>query len=138
MNRFAWVFLSAPALCLAACGTLVRDGLVHNYMGVPFDAPETSPEIADLARRSLAGDKQAQLDLGIAFEEGRGVELNLNKARKLYQLAASDSGEPVMVYVPGVGGVAGRVTQIGTKSDWAGLPEARARLDLLTGNTGKN
>lgn len=132
MKRFAWVALLVPALYLTACGTLVRDRLVHSYMGIPFDASETSPEIAALASRSLAGDKQAQLDLGIAFEEGRGVGPDLDKAQKLYQLAASESSGPVTVYVPGVGGAAGRILRVGGENFLPGLPEAKSKLEALS------
>lgn len=132
LKRIAWAVLLAPALCLAGCGTLVRDSLVHSYMGIPFDASRASAGIADLARRSLAGDKQAQLNLGIAFEEGRGVEPDLDKAQKLYQLAASDSGGPVMVYVPGVGGGSGLLSRVNVGGDLRGLTEARVRLDQMS------
>lgn len=132
MKRCAWAALLVPALCLGGCGTLIRDGLVHSYMGIPFDASKTSPEIANLARRSLTGDKQAQLDLGIAFEVGHGVEPDSDKARKLYQLAASDSGGPMVVYVPGVRGGSGLLTRVDVgEDDRGGLAEAQARLDLM-------
>lgn len=131
MKQPAWVALVAAALCLPGCGTLIRDTLVHSYMGIPFDVSETPPEIAELAQRSLAGDKQAQLDLGIAFEEGRGLAVDLDKARKLYQLAASDSGGPMVVYVPGFRGDSGLMTRVGVGADRRGLVEAQARLDLM-------
>lgn len=33
MKRFAWVALLAPALCLAGCGTPLRDGLAVGIEG---------------------------------------------------------------------------------------------------------
>ncbi|WP_133495217.1 hypothetical protein [Stakelama pacifica] len=115
MNRLARRALLAPALALAGCGAMIRDHLIHSYMGVPFDASQTSPEVAALARRSLTWDKQAQLDLGIAFEEGRGVESDLDKARTLYRLTASESGGPVLVHVSGIGNERGQIVQVGMR-----------------------
>ncbi|MAW98612.1 MAG: hypothetical protein CMN72_02990 [Sphingomonas sp.] len=131
MNRLARGALLAPALALAGCATMIRDHMVHSYMGVPFDASETSPQVAALAQRSLTGDKQAQLDLGIAFEKGRGVARDPDKARALYRLAASESGGPVPVYVPGIGDSPGRVVRVGTGDPQPGLAAAKKRLENL-------
>ncbi|WP_143084890.1 SEL1-like repeat protein [Novosphingobium sp. CF614] len=107
-------------------------GIPLSYMGIPLFAGQVAPELQQLAARARAGDKQAQLDLGIAFEEGHGVEQDLGKARDLYRLAASDSGGPVWVYVPSVGnGTKGRVMQVDRGPKMSGLAEAKARLDLL-------
>jgi len=59
--------------------------------------------LSQLASEAQRGSKQAQLELGIRFEEGRGVALDMGKARKLYAQAASDSGGTIWVYSPPVG-----------------------------------
>jgi len=88
-------------------------------------------EIGSLARRAQAGDKQAQLELGIRFEEGRGVKRNLKKAEKLYRLAASDSLNEVAFYQPKIGSIPAQSLKLkaGSKND--GLHEARERLKCL-------
>lgn len=124
--------MPALALCLASCGTLVQRYVVREYMGISFDSKEISTEVRHLALRAQAGDKQAQLELGIRFEEGRGVERDVAKARDMYRLAASDSGGPVWVYVPPtVKGQRGRVMPVAGGRKASGLAEAKARLDAL-------
>jgi len=84
-----------------------------------------------LARLASADDKQAQLQLGIRFEEGRGVERNLKKAKKLYGKAASDSGGQIWVYSPPVGNSPGRVIPLDIGPKQFGLAEAERRLEGL-------
>ncbi|WP_323800837.1 SEL1-like repeat protein [Parasphingorhabdus sp.] len=85
-----------------------------------------------LASEAKRGSKQAQLELGIRFEEGKGVERALNKARKLYAMAASDSGGTIWVYSPAVGnGTKGRTIPVNTGPKRSGLVEAKLRLEGL-------
>jgi len=107
-----------------------------SYMGIDISPAATSP-LAALARRAALGDKLAQLDLGIAFEEGRGTARDLRMARSLYARAASDSGGPVWVYQPPVGGGSGRVVSIDRGPRIAGLPDARRRLAALDNKIGR-
>jgi hypothetical protein len=89
-------------------------------------------EMRTLARRAQAGDKHAQLELGIRYEEGRGVERDLGRARKFYRAAASDSGGTKWIYSPSVGnGSKGRVIPVHTGPAQAGLTEAKVRLERL-------
>ena len=90
-------------------------------------------ELGRLAQRANTGDKHAQLELGIRFEEGRGVERDLKKARKLYGKAASDSGGTIWVYSPPVGNSPGRVIPLNTGPKFNGLTEAKKRLIALEG-----
>jgi hypothetical protein len=118
------------ALFISSCAT-------NNYMGVPLTAGAADPELQELASRAQAGDKHAQLELGIAFEEGRGVPRELKTAEKLYRLAARDSGGTMWVYSPPVGnGASGRVIPLRRGPRQAGLTEAQARLEALDGQTG--
>ena len=45
-----------------------------------------------LAMASVTGSKHAQLELGKRFENGRGVERDLEKAEKLYKRASQTTG----------------------------------------------
>lgn len=126
--RLAAVTLSAVALSLtASCAAS------SSYTGLSLMAPDLPTGLRALAARAQSGDKQAQLELGIAFEEGHGVAQDREQALRLYRQAASDSGGPTWVYVPPVvAGQAGRVMQVGTGLAQKGLPAAKLRLERLT------
>jgi hypothetical protein len=106
-----------PAACASGYAT-----------GIPAD-----PAVRSLTLRAQAGDKFAQLELGIRYEEGRGVAADPEKARKLYSRAAADSGGTLFVYSPAVGKVPGRVIPL-TRPRVPGLPAARLRLQRLAGD----
>ncbi|WOE74577.1 hypothetical protein [Alterisphingorhabdus coralli] len=103
-----------------------------SYYGIDLTAPTLTDDeraIQSLASRAQAGDKQAQLDLGIRFEEGRGVARDLKTARKLYERAAKDSGGLMWVYSPPVGnGSSGRVVPLNTGVKQVGLAEAKSLI----------
>lgn len=92
---------------------------------------KTDTPLSTLARLASGGDKHAQLELGIRFEEGRGVERDLKKAKKLYGKAASGSGGQIWVYSPPVGNSPGRVIPLDTGPKQFGLAEAKRRLERL-------
>jgi hypothetical protein len=118
------LFLLAALLSACAAPT--------SYMGIGLAPSAASPELQTLAQRAQAGDTQAQLDLGIAFEEGRGVEVDLKRAEGFYRMAAGASGGTVWVYVPPVQrGASGRVIAAGKSLERHGLVEASHRLALL-------
>lgn len=114
--------LLAVALSLGACAA-------NSYMGIPL-APGAAPsELQRLAGLARAGDKQAQLDLGIRYENGTGLPANLERARKLYRAAATPTGGTIYVYVPATRkGEKGNVTPVDTGPRVEGLVEAKARL----------
>ena len=124
------------ALCAAtALAALSACAAPSSYMGIafaPVAASSEQSEIHSLARRAQAGDKQAQLELGIRFEEGRGVSQDLERARKLYTKAATSSGGLKWIYSPPVGnGTKGRIIPLDTGLVSAGLAEAAVRLENL-------
>ncbi|APE27124.1 hypothetical protein BMF35_a0295 [Aurantiacibacter gangjinensis] len=94
-------------------------------------ADMTYAPLTSLARRAQTGDEAAQLELGIRFEEGRGVVRDLDNARRLYRLAATPSGGDMPIYVPGVGDAPGTVQWFNTGPRREGLAEARERLQAL-------
>lgn len=119
-----------PSLLLCAAATI--SGCASGYAGIALAPGAASPEIQSLARRAQAGDKHAQLELGIAFEEGRGVLRDLDKAEKFYRAAATDSGGTLWVYSPPVGnGAAGRVIPVDRGPVREALLEAKRRLGAL-------
>jgi len=121
--------LLAAALLLSACTN-------NAYMGIPLTEGVGDPTLRSLAQRASAGDKQAQLDLGIRYEEGRGVEPNVAKAKRLYHLASSESGGAMWVYSPPVGnGTKGQVIPVNRGPRLVGLVEAKVKLDALREKT---
>jgi hypothetical protein len=89
-------------------------------------------EMRSLVEAARAGDKLAQLELGERFEEGRGVAVDLARARKLYAAAAADSGGRIWVYSPPVpGGGSGRAIPVERGPAQPGLAEAARRLAAL-------
>lgn len=120
---------AALSLCaLSACAS-------NSYMGIPLAGAVATPEQAglrSLAARAQAGDKHAQLELGIAFEEGWGVRRDWGKAERLYRLAAAQSGGTTWVYSPPVReGASGRVIPVNRGPVTPGLEEASQRLAAL-------
>ena len=130
----AWRALTAMLLGagLAACATTGSPG---SYMGIdltsPAPASSVAAELKSLARRAQAGDKHAQLELGIRFEEGNGVERDLKRAKGLYRAAATDSGGTIWVYSPPVGNSPGRTIPINKGPKQLGLAKAKERLEGL-------
>jgi hypothetical protein len=101
-------------------------------MGISLDPATADSTLQRQAFGAISGDKRAQLDLGIRFEEGLGIERDLNKAKKLYRQAAIDSGGTIWVYSPPVGnGTSGRVMPVNAGVRQNGLAEAKRRLEAL-------
>lgn len=93
--------LALSAATLLATGACATD----RFMGISMIPGEASPDVQALAQRARAGDKQAQRDLGIRFEEGNGVPQDVGRAIKLYRQAAKDSGGMQIIYIPSSRGV---------------------------------
>jgi hypothetical protein len=107
-------------------------GAPSSYMGIDLQPGAAPSELRTLAMRARAGDKQAQLELGSAFEAGQLTPINLRAARRLYSQAASDTGGTIWVYQPPVGNSSGRVLAISRAPNSKGLTEARRRLEMLS------
>ncbi len=88
--------------------------------------------LGELARLASMGSKRAQLELGVRFEEGRGVACDPEKARALYRKAATSTGGTIWVYQPPVGnGTSGRTVPIDSGPREVGLASAAERLAAL-------
>jgi hypothetical protein len=99
----------AAALALA----IVLTGCASpSYAGIPLTAGAADAELQSLAGRARAGDKDAQLELGIRYEEGRGVERDSESARRLY-LSSLEGPRLQTTYVPVNGAVVPQNTAIG-------------------------
>lgn len=121
------VFLALPLLA-AACAP-------SSYMGISLREGAAPAELQQLAMRARAGDKQAQLDLGIRFEEGKGVPADRRWAAFLYFSAATGSDGSQWVYAPPISGEQyGGAIAYGSGSKQAGLPEAAKRLRRFESN----
>lgn len=112
---------------LAACAAALLGACAvsSTYAGIPLTAGAADPELQSLARRAQAGDKHAQLELGIRYEDGLG---DLRRARRLYRLAAQSTPGRIWVYSPPVAGAPGVVIPIDLGKKKRGLPEAARRL----------
>lgn len=123
--RRAAAALSLALLLLAGCAART------SFQGNPFSGGR-DPALSALASRAAGGDRHALLDLGIRFEEGRGVPLDWDRAADLYRSAAASSGGTMMIYVPPTRpGGTGSVMPVNSGPVIPGLPEARDRLDAL-------
>lgn len=124
-DRLPASMLSLLAISVASCAAPTQ------YMGISLVPGAADAELQQLAQRARGGDQQAQLDLGIAFEEGRGVAINRKLATSLYRRAAKSSPSTLWVYVPSAGGGApARVLPV-QRASLQGLLEARLRLDRI-------
>lgn len=61
----------------------------------PVSLPDkVDGQLQELSKKALAGDTNAQLRMGLAFEFGQGVDRDLDQAMRWYRMAA-DRGDPV-------------------------------------------
>lgn len=127
----------AAGLVLAAAGLTGGCAASATYMGVNLAAPGLPADLRDLGNRAQAGDKRAQLELGIAFEEGYGVAPDLDRAAALYRVAASNDPGRMWIYVPSPGGGAPAQVMPIDRPARPGLAEARMRLAALDGKRQK-
>ena len=74
------------------------------YMGIPLQSDAADPKLQELAIKAEGGDKQAQLDLGIRFFEGDGVDVDTRRACRLFRMSASDTAGQLWIYTPSPGG----------------------------------
>lgn len=100
----------------------------NSYMGISLVPGAADPIVQSLAARAQSGDKQAQYRLGLLYEEGATVPLDILQAKKLYRSAASNSGGMLWVWSPAVGNTPGRTIAVNGGPPIVGLHEAREKL----------
>lgn len=115
--------LASGTPVLAGCPWLDLRG---ELVSVPCDLVPLS----QLAGFAWTANKPAALELGIRFEEGRGVPRDLEKARKLYRIAAMSTGGTSFYFSPGSEGRPSQLIPLFSPEE-PGLAEARARLQAL-------
>ncbi len=124
--------VSAVLLVLSAHIALSACAAPSSYAGIPLSPGAADEDLQQLARRAQAGDKHAQLELGIRYEEGRGVPRDIRKAKRLYTIAAADSGGTIHVYMPPVGkNGQGRIVPVSDGPVRRGLLQAKIRREAL-------
>ncbi len=122
----------AAALALVASLSLAACAASPSYAGIPLGPDAAEASLQELARLARRGDKQAQLELGILYEEGLRLPRDLDRARTLYRAAASNGGGADYVYAPPVGGKGpGQLIRVPGRIARPGLQEARLRLEAL-------
>ena len=123
------------ALAFLVIAALAGCAVPTQYMGIALSPGAAPTELQGFAEQALSGNKAAQLALGVAYEEGQGVAVDLKRARTLYRLAAANSGGTIYVYQPPVRkGGRGGVIPVNLGPVVAGLAKARARLAALKAN----
>ena len=118
--------LVSVALLSTGCAT-------RSYMGislVPGQAPTELQRTAALAR---FGDKMAQYELGLRFEEGRDVPVDYQAARLLFSQAATSRPNLTQLYIPDNSRKYGGYTSaVDNKLPQPGIPQAVEHLKRLT------
>lgn len=119
-------------LAVLGAGLLFAACANQSYMGIPLLPGKAPADVQELARKAQSGDKHAQLDLGIRYEEAKGLARNIVKARQLYELAARPTKNVIFIYIPPVRkGDPGAVLPVGSEFKQQGLADAHARLSRL-------
>jgi len=125
-NSFVKLVMAASAAALVSgCGAVTR------HAGIDLTPGAAEPALQALAREAWAGNKAAQLELGIRYEEGRGVPQDLKRAARLYASASRRTEGRVWSYTPAVSRVRGQVLPVRSGPTIPGLPEAAERLASL-------
>lgn len=124
------MMVASAATLPAACAAPTR------YAGIDLRPGGAPADVQQLAVRAQADDKAAQLELGIRYEEGWGVARDLDRARRLYTLAASADLKPRWTYTPAVGNAPAGVVPLPARASGPGLVEARTRLARLDARSG--
>ncbi len=112
----------------SACASTASPYYGIDLSAVYADASTETAQIQALARRAKAGEKQAQLALGIRFEEGEGVPRDLEAARALYSQAAEDTQLKHTAFISDGGATRAETVYTGVEK---GLEEAADRLRQL-------
>ena len=130
--------LRAAAAILAAAASLGAAGCApKSYAGIPLTEGAADPELQQLAHEARTGSAHAQLELGIRYEEGIGVERSFKRAAALYRQAATSTGGFRQAYSPAGNGRKGSVVAVSGGRGRAGLDEAKQRLWALERRLGQ-
>lgn len=85
--------LGLAVLALPACAA-------GSYASISLAAGAADPELQALAARARAGDRSSQLELGLRFEEGRGVPRDRARACEAFLAQPGRSSPDLWLYSP--------------------------------------
>lgn len=108
-------FAAVIPMFLAVCA--VAGCAASGLAEIPRPGASATLEVRELDRRARAGDKAAQLELGMRYEDGSGVERDVDTARRLYLLTLNGPRFQTQS-VPVNGTVVAENTAIGRSPIW--------------------
>jgi len=112
LTRKFFLVRSLFAACLFSGATLAASGCVpRSYVGISLIPGAAPADLQALAMLARDGDQDAQLKLGIRYEEGVGVHRDRTRAARLYMSAARDIGGAQLIYTLS-SGKKGEVTSV--------------------------
>lgn len=115
---------------LATFSTLPGCTAPKSYFGVPLQPGAADPDLQRIAASAQHGNKDAQLELGIRYEEGVGVPVDYKLARDLYAAAASTVGQR-LAYSPAVGNSPAKIISLPNEQGQRGSEEALQRKNRI-------
>lgn len=90
---------AALLLAMAALPTLAGCA-ASSYAGIPLTSGAVDADLQELARRARGGNRMAQLELGLRFENGRGVPADPIRACQIYLRQPRRQSGEVWVWQP--------------------------------------
>ncbi|MEO0870714.1 MAG: hypothetical protein AAFY19_01965 [Pseudomonadota bacterium] len=118
------IFIAFFCSACTSSSTYYGIGIGSSKEGASIEAAQ----IQEIARRASRGDKEAQLELAIRFEEGDGVEKDIKSALDLLRQAAQESQISSTIFIPDGGAVRAERVFAGIRP---GNQQAQQRLKRL-------
>lgn len=122
--RKTLAILVCASFSLPSCASVLQS----NDLGI--DSKSLPSALQRLHSRAQSGDKSAQFELGEYFADGTLLAKDCKTARRLWRLAAMETGGTLWVYSPPVGnGTNGRTIPINRGPKVSGLVSAKEALE---------
>ena len=120
------------AAFVGACLTLCSSGCaLSEYACISLKSGAAPADVQALALLARAGNKDAQLSLGILLEAGHRIPVDLTAARQMYAAAAADTGGRLSIWSPPVGRSPGHIIVVDSGQRTSGLAQAEMHLRAL-------
>src|ERR1700757_3624288 len=91
-ERKCKIQITRVLIILSLVLTCLSTSMAQSYVSAPNEK-SAQINLDKLTKKAGSGDTQSQLQLGFAYQVGRGVAQNLNEAIRWYRMAAN-SGNP--------------------------------------------